>query len=58
MQPETGEIRNVEIIPHEERDKWSEEFKVGDIVDFKGVRMKIIRIKQMRKIIILEFAGE
>ncbi len=57
MNTETGEIRSCDKIPPEDRDKWSKPFKVGDVVLVLGVRMKIIKIKQMRQEIHLQFAG-
>lgn len=57
MQTETGEIRRVEKIPKEELGKWSEIFYQGEIVEFKGVKMEIVKIKKLRKELVLRFAG-
>lgn len=52
MQEETGEIRKVEEIP-EDRRGWSKSFHVGEIVEFKGIKVKILKIKQLRGQIVL-----
>ncbi len=57
MKKDTGEIRRVEEIPKEELGKWSEPFSLDEIVEFKGVKMKIVRIKKARKELTLRFAG-
>lgn len=57
MDKRTGEIRHHEDIPKEELGHWSEPFKIGDEIDFKGVNMKIIKIKKLKKQIVLEFKG-
>ena len=58
MRKNTGEIREVEKIPKEELGEWSEPFHEGEVVEFKDVRMKIVKIKKMRKELTLRFAGD
>ena len=41
-----------------EQPEWSKPFHEGEIIDFKGVKMRIVRIKKLRKQVWLEFAGE
>ena len=55
MNEETGEIRKVEDIPKEElTDRtWSEPFHKGEIIIMKGIKMKILDIKQLRGQIVL-----
>ena len=57
MHEQTGEIREVGKILPSERDQWSEAFHEGETVTFKGVLMKIIKIKKLRKEIHLQFVG-
>lgn len=55
MKKDTGEIREYEKIPKKEIEfgKWSEPFHEGEIIELKGVRMKIKRIKKLRGELIL-----
>ena len=53
MQEETGETRKVEDIPEEDPRKWSEPFHKGEIIEVKGIKMKIKDIKQLRGEIVL-----
>ena len=56
MRKDTGEIKEYDKIPEPEKrdDSWSEPFHLGEVVEFKGVRMKIIKIKKLRKQIHLQ----
>lgn len=58
MRKDTGEMREYDKIPKEELGEWSKPFHVGLKVDFLGVKMEIIKIKQVRKQIVLQFAGQ
>lgn len=53
-----GIIKQYDEIPKEELGEWSKPFHVGMKVDFQGVNMEIIKIKQVRKQILLQFAGQ
>ncbi len=53
MNKETGEIREHDKIPAEEKKMWSEPFKVGDVVSLFGVNLKISRVKPIAGKIIL-----
>ena len=57
MQQETGEIRRYDKIPEPERPQWSKPFKTGDVFIINGVRMRLIKIKQMRKELHFKFDG-
>lgn len=52
-----GEIKRYDEIPKEELGGWSKPFHEGMKVDFLGVKMEIIKIKQVRKQLTLQFAG-
>ena len=55
MNQDTGEIREIEKIPEGvDKIKWSEPFHVGEIVQLKGIQMKIVRIKKLRGEIVLQ----
>ena len=60
MRKDDGHVESYDKIPEEEKppindDLWSEPFHKGEIVDFKGVKMEIVRIKRLRKEIHLRF---
>lgn len=57
MHKKSGEIREYDKIPKENLNEWSRPFRKGEVVDFKGVKMEIIRIKQVKKEIHLRFKG-
>ena len=57
MNKDSGEIRDYEKIPPTERDAWSKPFEVGQTIEVLGVNMRIIKVKQMRKEIHLQFCG-
>lgn len=58
MRKDTGEIREYEKIPKKDLGDWSRPFRKGEVVDFKGVKMEIVRIKQVKKEIHLRFKGK
>lgn len=58
MRKRDGEIREYDKIPKEELGEWSKPFHVGMKTDFLGVNMEIIKIKQVRKELVLRFAGK
>lgn len=58
MHKKTGKIKPYDKIPRVVREAWSEPFHVGESVEFKNVRMKIIKIKKLRKEIHLRFHKE
>jgi hypothetical protein len=49
------EIRDYNDIPEKEirDDKWSEPFKVGDVVPILGKKMRIVKVKKLRGEIVL-----
>ena len=55
MQEETGEIREIkDLSAGEKADRtWSEPFHKGEIIEVKGIKMKILDIKQLRGQIVL-----
>lgn len=57
LKKDTGEIKDYKLIPKEELGEWSKPFHEGMKVDFLGVKMEIVKIKQMRKQPTLQFAG-
>lgn len=58
MRKDDGHIEHYDKIPEKEKrdDSWSEPFHLGEVVEFKGVKMEIIKIKKLRKEIHLRFA--
>ena len=57
MHEKSGEIKEYDKIPKKELGEWSKPFHVGMKVDFQGVNMEVVKIKQLRKEITLRFAG-
>lgn len=59
MREYDGYIKEYNAIPKEELSEelglWSRPFHVGEVVNFKGVQMEIIKIKKARKEIHLRF---
>ena len=58
LHEKTGVIKEYDKIPKVELGEWSKPFHVGMKVDFLGVNMEIIKIKQLKKEITLHFAGK
>lgn len=65
MRTSDGLIKEYSKIPKEQLKKkdsdifkWSKPFKLNEIVDFKGIKLKIIRIKKVKKEIHLKWVKQ